>query len=68
MSNVERVLNRERNIKQKRERNITYTIFLVWKEFKRDEQKERKKNRENKNREREKEILFEYFILSSSSE
>jgi hypothetical protein len=40
----------------------------MWKEFKRDEQKERKKNRENKNREREKEILFEYFILSSSSE
>ena len=42
MRNVERVLNRERNIKEKRERNITYTIFLVWKEFKRDEQKERK--------------------------
>ena len=40
----------------------------MWKEFKRDEQKERKKNRENKNREREKEILFKYFILSSSSE
>ncbi len=40
----------------------------MWKEFKRDEQKERKQKERNKNREREKEILFEYFILSSSSE
>ncbi len=31
----------------------------MWKEFKRDEQKERKKNRE-----REKEILFKYFVSS----